>query len=1105
MPVDLNTIASQTDTLQDGDTLVYKKVDGNPNASQWIVAPNSSGPVGPAGGDLALTFPNPSVIGLQGHAVSSTAPSDGYVLQWSASTSRWTPAPAASSSTHFLGDLLSLAAVSTRTSIYVDGYSSVNDGGQGTFFWQAGSGLTSDGGTIIVPTGITTGAWIRDRQSQDYNVLWFGNLSTTSTPANGIANNNLIDAVIAAATATNTVNPSVYIPPAPAAGEYPLERPIQLCKTLLTLRGAPSDTSVSNFASTGTILRVLYNGPAIINTPTVTSAQMGVTQDGSTGFYGLALGSRYLMISDGYAGSLNAQQAFTVEFWLQATTGASGVIMASAGQRGLSEIRNCALRIQLLTNNTITFGITTTNNPITLNNNTGVSVTTSIAAASGVRTKFEASYDGSFLRTYVNGVYAGKVACTGAITQSYFEQLMVGCQSSQWPFVGGFTFPAASCTIYSIRLSHDVARHTSEITPYTPETSQITTCDNNTQLLLNFDPSLQVLPAGMFTGFIQYSALGMVANPTYLVCFGATQGQLSGATVRDINSVGGLNYGVSGFLGNLCPNITITNCNFSNNGGVGISLYNNCYLSKVERCGTASNHTAPGVNCWGLGMFGAAGLLEIRRCQFNGGIYCMVGNQCSGLYEDLYTIASTIGNYYFVNQSGNGLNTQTFTNCYPGNESGFQSDSTIMFNGGPYGINFFGGGIEQTSNTTSALVTIDSDPVDGGNYVFSTAFKGTGTNPFLSFPTPTQRPVLVLMGDANNLDTSVGVIQPWIDGYHPGYVLIPEQETRSTSVNVTSAATIPVSINKYLHGTINVYDPSGILPADGYVLQLPLNDNGRIRTINNYTGRSLTVQGVTGSGGTLAAHSTTTFQCLGSIWQKQAAEVSLSSFVPTSLPGCVLWLNAGAGVTQSGTVSAWTDQSGAGNSATSSGAAKPTYVASSTHLNGLPSISYSGTNSMTIANAASLQLTGDFTFATVVYETTANLDNCLISKGASGEFDLFCAASVAFEINRNGIITSFGGASIVVNTPTIVVISSKNNVITIAVNGAKQVNGCVPYVGTFTTTNNAVTIGERSDSVTFLTGEQPEVILYNQAQAHNDIAQLTSYLGNKYAITYSTF
>ncbi len=67
------------------------------NGSAWTATglpafPTSLPPDGPAGGDLSGTYPNPTVSALQGFAVSSSTPNDGYVLTWDINNSYWTPA-----------------------------------------------------------------------------------------------------------------------------------------------------------------------------------------------------------------------------------------------------------------------------------------------------------------------------------------------------------------------------------------------------------------------------------------------------------------------------------------------------------------------------------------------------------------------------------------------------------------------------------------------------------------------------------------------------------------------------------------------------------------------------------------------------------------------------------------------------------------------------------------------------------------------------------------------------------------------------------------------------------------------------------------------------
>ena len=63
------------------------------NGATWDLIAQASGstPGGAAGGDLAGTYPNPSVAKIQGTAVSSTAPTDAQAMVYNNGSSNWTP------------------------------------------------------------------------------------------------------------------------------------------------------------------------------------------------------------------------------------------------------------------------------------------------------------------------------------------------------------------------------------------------------------------------------------------------------------------------------------------------------------------------------------------------------------------------------------------------------------------------------------------------------------------------------------------------------------------------------------------------------------------------------------------------------------------------------------------------------------------------------------------------------------------------------------------------------------------------------------------------------------------------------------------------------
>lgn len=131
-----------------------------------------------------------------------------------------------------------VAQPAAGTMMALGGRSSVNDGGQGTFVWDATSTATDDGALTIAVSGVTTGRWKRV-YSGPIDVRWFGAVGDGTTD-DTTAVQNAIDAARSAG-----VQASVYFSP----GTYKVTSALTVtCTSPLTLLG-DGDLSVVSFTA----------------------------------------------------------------------------------------------------------------------------------------------------------------------------------------------------------------------------------------------------------------------------------------------------------------------------------------------------------------------------------------------------------------------------------------------------------------------------------------------------------------------------------------------------------------------------------------------------------------------------------------------------------------------------------------------------------------------------------------------------------------------------------------------------------------------------------------------------------------------------------------
>jgi len=207
------------------------------------------------------------------------------------------------------------------------------------------------------------------------------------------------------------------------------------------------------------------------------------------------------------------------------------------------------------------------------------------------------------------------------------------------------------------------------------------------------------------------------------------------------------------------------------------------------------------------------------------------------------------------------------------------------------------------------------------------------------------------------------------------------------------------------------------------------------------------------------------------------------AFTPKTLPGILAWYRADLGVTIGTGVSAWADQSGAGNTAVQAvGVNQPTLTASNAAFNGKPTIASTATQWLTAPvatpNPMTIWVVGTWAASSVMVSAQA-----LAWYFADNGANVGLSSAAAYAVGPRAI----SGAA------TVVAIDGTNG----QVWTSQHSGGAVVSTGA----NAGTSIWMLNSSAQTQGGDvMAEMAIWNRALSPGEIDQLNRYAGSRYSI-----
>jgi hypothetical protein len=756
----------------------------------------------------------------------------------------------------------------------------------------------SDGGTCVINVG---GGWYRVFGDNALNVAWFGAKDDCYFP-------DLQDFTDNWPVLQNTMDgakndPTIFFP-VNNTGAYAISKPLFISPAIqgaTTLQGinGPTPPNTPGLVKTSTLCwyatspsgspgnhnAISYVGPLLAVTciadpvyATSGSINMATLTPGGFGY-------PFINLQETGQGNINGLSAFTFECFINLPaspaipTGGRCVIANSYGNKAIGpstyNVLANALRLNI-ENPSGTYhlsgGLWTSGPTNTQKLFNGVA-----AFPTGVTTHIAVTYDGTNIRTFVNGVLDTTTAATGTIVQQWYEDFSIGLWHQYYPMVGGIYTPTSGLQIGSVRLT-STCQYTATFTPPTTELGLIS--GHKTLALINFGSAHRsvtqtstpnnpgghqgyIVSLSNFT-FEYQTGLLDTGIPCWLPWHqGGGTGNVEYITVNRMNMAG---QGTGVYLQS-AQFITFNDCNL---GGIrGVTCTDLAYFITFNHCQigaqTITNDTS---HNWAIGA--GSEMIKLVDCHGGGGGFNVVAAPMAGAaatlaMERCYFDTGSLGNIY-----GQTAYSVTLKDCHLYQEFSTETQSLLLL----CNVENFAatGGAIVAMGFQGPVITMVSSAVGSGApnnttwmHSYNEVAFGNYTQPYPYFSfggTMWYYPVQV---SGYSLDVLGGPdpgarVTSWLDTAGVGPLYFPQLQESLWTTNFPAAGTLTYPGNNFWPG-IWIFTDTGSHLSTTTSVVLPFNIKGARKTFINKTSQTLSFTGPDGAAFTLASGKTCTAVC----------------------------------------------------------------------------------------------------------------------------------------------------------------------------------------------------------------------------------------------------